>query len=82
MSIAYRILTDYAEARIECEGQIYGLEDLCEAIWHLNIELQGCYLTKREQTKARKQIKQYDTLLSALNAFHACGFEPHKESGA
>ncbi len=47
MSIAYRILTDYAEARIECEGQIYGLEDLCDAIWHLNIELQGCSLRQR-----------------------------------
>jgi hypothetical protein len=68
MTISYRIINANHDPRIECRGQIYGLEDLCEAIWLINMELRGAYLSKRERTKAQRQITQYEAMLDALRS--------------
>ena len=68
MTISYRIINANHDTRIEFCGQIYGLEDLCEAIWLINMELRGAYLSKRERTKAHHQITQYEAMLDALRS--------------
>ena len=68
MTILYRILPTTPFNRIECGGQIYGLEDLCEAIWLINMELRGAYLSKRERIEAQRQITQYEAMLDALRS--------------
>jgi hypothetical protein len=68
MTISYRIINANHDPRIECRRQIYGLEDLCEAIWLINMELRGAYLSKRERTEAHHQVTQYQAMLDALRS--------------
>ena len=67
MTISYRILHSYAYPVIECGGQIYGEEDLCDAIWLVQKELRHG-LPKKEQIVARCQIAQFQAMLEALRA--------------
>jgi hypothetical protein len=65
MTISYRILNMNGNAVAECGGQIYGLEDLCDAIWLTNKEIRGG-LPKRERVQAQNQIAHYEAMLDAL----------------
>jgi len=67
MTISYRIINANHDPRIECRGQIYGLEDLCEAIWLNNMEIRAG-LPKRERIEAQRQITQYEAMLDALRS--------------
>ena len=42
-------------------------DELCEAIWLVNRELQAG-LPKRERVEAKRQIAQYEAMLSALRS--------------
>ena len=65
MTISYRILQTAGDNRIECCGQIYGADELHEAIWLVNMELRYG-LPKKERIEAKRQIRQYNELLTAL----------------
>ena len=65
MTISYRILQRAGEPRIEFEGYAYAADELHEAIWLHNIEIRGG-LPKREVRESKRQIAQFETLLSAL----------------
>ena len=65
MTISYHIINANHDPRIECRGQIYGLEDLCEAIWLINREIRAG-LPKRERIEAHHQIAQYEAMLDAM----------------
>ncbi|MGA9764532.1 MAG: hypothetical protein WA384_12215 [Rhodomicrobium sp.] len=72
MTISYRIFeTDSGYTLIESGGRTYAEEDLCDSIWLISKELRGAYLPKRERNEARKWIKQYEELLSALRSVGA-----------
>ena len=66
MTISYRIIQVAEFNRIESHGQTYTEEELHEEIWLVNMEIRGCYLSKREQIEAKRQIRQYNELLTAL----------------
>ena len=52
---------------IENEGKARLTEDeLGEEIWLINMELRGAKLTKRERIEARRQIAEYNELLSNI----------------
>ncbi len=67
MTAAYRILNNSAELRIETGGRIFAEDELREALWLVNIELRAG-LPRREQIEAKRQIAQYEELLSALRS--------------
>ena len=67
MTISYRVIKNNGDALIECGGQIYGEEDLCEAIWLVQKELRHG-LPKKEQIVAQRQIAQFQAMLDALRA--------------
>ena len=68
MTLSYRILKTGGDARIDFEGYAYAADELHEAIWLVNIELRGCYLSKRERKESLQRIAQYEELLSALRS--------------
>lgn len=51
--------------RIEHQSQFYADDELCEAIWLVNIELRNG-LPKKEQIEAKNQIAGYEKLLDTL----------------
>ena len=65
MTKAYRILNNSGEIHIEFAGRAFAEDELREALWLVNIELRAG-LPRREQIEARRQIAQYEALLSAL----------------
>jgi hypothetical protein len=67
MTISYRILNSYAYPVIEFGGQVYGEEDLCDAIWLVQKELRHG-LPKDEQIVAQRQITDFQAMLDALRA--------------
>ena len=67
MTTAYRILNNSGEPRIEFDGQSFAEDELREALWLVNIELRAG-LPKRERIEAKRQIAQYETMLSALRS--------------
>jgi hypothetical protein len=52
---------------IQFEGQVYSEDTLHEEIWQLNREIR-CGLSKRERIDAKRQIAQYEELLTALRS--------------
>ena len=56
--------SDNIVAYCDCE---YAEEDLCEALWLVNMELRAG-LPRRERIEARRQIAHYESLLSALRS--------------
>ena len=67
MTTTYRILNNSDEPRIEFEGQIFAEDELHEAIGLVNIELRTG-LPKRERIEAKRQIAQYQELLSIVRS--------------
>ncbi len=67
MTIAYRILNNSGELRIESCGQTYAEDGLHEAIWLCNMELRAG-LPRRERIKAKREIAQLEELLAALRS--------------
>ena len=67
MTAAHRILNNSGERRIELGGRIFAEDELCEALWLVNIELRAG-LPRRERIEARRQIARYEALLSALRS--------------
>lgn len=65
MTNSYRIQKNAGDISIEYLGQIYAEDELCEALWLVNIELRNG-LPKREQIEAKRQIAQFETLLNVL----------------
>ena len=65
MTTSYRILQTAGDNRIEFSGQIYAEDELCEAIWLVNMELRAG-LPRRERTEAQHEIRQYQAMLDAL----------------
>ena len=66
MTNSHRIFGYPDFLRIEHDGQIFSEDELHEAIWLVNMEIRGAYLTKRERAEAKREIAQYETLLAAL----------------
>jgi len=67
MTAAHRILNNSGERRIESGGQVFAEDELCEALWLVNVELRAG-LPRRERIEARRQIARYEALLSALRS--------------
>ena len=67
MTISYRISNNSGEPRIEFDGQVFAEDELYEALWLVNIELRGG-LSRRERADAKREIAQYEELLSALRS--------------
>ena len=67
MTIAHRILNNSGERRIESGGRVFAEDELSEALWLVNIELRAG-LPRREQIEAKRQIAQYEALLSTLRS--------------
>ncbi len=67
MTAAHRILNNSGERRSESSGQVFAEDELCEALWLVNIELRAG-LPRRERIEARRQIARYEALLSALRS--------------
>jgi hypothetical protein len=67
MTAVHRILNNTGERRIESGGEAFAEDELCEALWLVNIELRAG-LPRRERIEARRQIAQYEALLSALRS--------------
>jgi|GEM_PF-4927924 hypothetical protein len=63
MTKAYRIQNN----RIESNGQSFAEDELHEAIWLVNIELRAG-LPKGEQIEAKRQIAEYEEILSTLRS--------------
>lgn len=68
MTSTSRILQTSCENRIAFGGRIFNEDQLCEDIWLLNIELRGCYLSRREKRETKRLIAQYEALLGALRS--------------
>jgi hypothetical protein len=67
MTTAYRVLNNSGEPRIEFNGQIFAEDELSEALWLVNIELRSG-LPKCERIEAKRQVAQYEELLSVLRS--------------
>ena len=67
MTMSYRILQTAGEPRIAFEGHAFAADELHEAIWLHTIEIRGG-LSKREMKESKRQIAQFEALLSALRS--------------
>ena len=70
MTTSYRILRTSGGNRIASGGETFAGDELCEAIWLVNMELRAG-LPRRERIEAKRQIAQYEELLSALRSAEA-----------
>ena len=73
MTAAHRILNNSGERRIECGGEVFAEDDLCEALWLVNIEL------RRRLAKARTdrcQAPDRAVRSASLRSAERGGLEP------
>jgi hypothetical protein len=67
MTIQHQIQRIEDLNRIEHGGRFYAEDELCEALWLVNIELRAG-LPKRERMNANRQVAQFEELLSTLRS--------------